>query len=861
MSINKSKDRPEPDQRPISQQIRPFDELIENIQQLAVKPLARALVEVHEHIDNSLFKLAEKARNNNEQALNFDAMRKIRLNREAAEASFKQSMELIFAGFPDKHYQSFKTLANESEQPFEPALFSEDLSLVENDELEENIALENMVSKARIQCKDLLYHLNSRLDTLVQDVQVDESNNPLDPAQIAEAFMLASTGLDLDIKTKLLLYKQVDLIVMGELESVLKEVNKFLIKEGVLPSLRRKIRKSKSSSSSEVSPDPVNCSIDDNLSNFEKDFPDNRLSEGVFEALSGLLKAKRSDDDFQFSHSSSSLPVVEENVLLDILNILQIEQLGSGFDHQQFNSNDPTGSDAFLHPTELGVALIESLSKNSDGESRRLGQHNEDVINLVSMLFEFILDDYNLPATVQALLARLQIPILKVALLDPSFFDQHDHPARKLLNELAVACIGLSETDLLEQDDIFEQVSIVVRRILNEQSVEISLFQELYDEFEIYMNKKNHRSTIMEQRTLEKVYGQVKSEQVKDLIKEILKERLGNKELPHVVSDILLGGWSRVLYTAYLSYGMPSPEWEKALVLVDELIFSVQINLDNKDAYEKRLKLLPDLIKGLYEGLESVGVNPFEISAQLSALERAHVESFKAEFKYFQNINENQVDQIKLIENRIGAMVKEARMEQKYLYSDNGDELPAINDEVLEALGQAEDLKSKSLFDEMVKNEIKDAKGEGTEKSAIEIQKEFLKKQKPYMEQLDSVELGTWFEIKLPEVGKIRCKLAKKLEDVDLLVFVGRFGNKILERSPRAFLDDMSKGLVKQLDSGFLFDRAIGKIFNRLGSNNKEIVFNDEGQAQKARRKPKVSSDSVQASEEIEELLSSLADD
>ena len=863
-SINSS----ESDQRSSNDPLRQFSDLIENIRNLSIKPLSLALAKVHDHVDNSLFKLAEKARNNNEQALYFDAMRKIRLNREAAEITFKQSLELMFSDFPDKHYQSFKTPAHESEQSFESALFNEELSLLKNDELEENIALENMVSKARIQCKDLLYHLNARFDSLIPDHKIDESNNPLDPSQIAEAFMLASTGLDLDIKTKLLLFKQVDLTVMGELESVLKEVNKFLIKEGVLPTLRRKIRKSKSSGHPDGSPEPVNYSINDNLSNFEKDFPDISFSDGVFEALSGVLRASRSAGEFHFNQSALAYPVVEENALLELLNTLQKDQLKSSIDKPLIGSNESVGNGGLLHPSELGAALIESMLKNSDPEldeeSRSLGQHNEDVINLVSLLFEFILDDYNLPATIQALLARLQIPILKVALIDPSFFDNHDHPARKLLNELARECIGLSEADLLEQDDLYEQVSNIVHRILVERPIEIIFFQKLYDEFKVYTGQKNHRTNILEKRTLEKVYGQVKSRQVKDLIKEVLKGRLGDKNLPIVVSNILLDSWSRVLFTAYLSNGVQSPEWEKSLGFVDNLIFSVQINLNDKAAYKNRLKLLPDLINDLYEGLESVGINSFEISSQLLELEKAHIESFKTEIRFFQNINEDQVDQLKNLETKVNSMVKESRVGKESYYFDSNNDLPVINDDILYTLGQDENSKNKFLFDENEKSEIIDAKDADSEKTAIEIQKEFFKKQKPYLEQLEALKIGAWFEIKLPGVGKIRCKLAKKLEDVDLLVFVGRFGNKVLERSPRTFLNDMSNDLVKQLDSGYLIDRAIGKIFYRLGSSNSEIVFNDEERAngnQRAQRKSGATSDNAQVSEDIENILSSLAEE
>jgi hypothetical protein len=55
------------------------------------------------------------------------------------------------------------------------------------------------------------------------------------------------------------------------------------------------------------------------------------------------------------------------------------------------------------------------------------------------MLFEFILEDRNLPPQMQVLLARLQIPYLKAAILDRKMFAHRQHPARRLLDGLADA--------------------------------------------------------------------------------------------------------------------------------------------------------------------------------------------------------------------------------------------------------------------------------------------------------------------------------------------------------------------------------------------------------------------------------------
>ena len=87
---------------------------------------------------------------------------------------------------------------------------------------------------------------------------------------------------------------------------------------------------------------------------------------------------------------------------------------------------------------------MSELSKNSD-TAKAIDRAESDAIDIVSMLFDFILGDKTLPDRLKALIARLQIPMVKVAILDDSFFSKNAHPARQLLNELAYAASGADE--------------------------------------------------------------------------------------------------------------------------------------------------------------------------------------------------------------------------------------------------------------------------------------------------------------------------------------------------------------------------------------------------------------------------------
>jgi hypothetical protein len=96
--------------------------------------------------------------------------------------------------------------------------------------------------------------------------------------------------------------------------------------------------------------------------------------------------------------------------------------------------------------TQVRTGIRDNL-KSDEKRVETVRQADEDVINLVSMLFDFILDDDDLPMAMKALLGRLQIPLLKVAIIDKSFFNAEKHKARQLLNLLSKAGIGWNQKD------------------------------------------------------------------------------------------------------------------------------------------------------------------------------------------------------------------------------------------------------------------------------------------------------------------------------------------------------------------------------------------------------------------------------
>src|SRR5690606_29141938 len=146
--------------------------------------------------------------------------------------------------------------------------------------------------------------------------------------------------------------------------------------------------------------------------------------------------------------------------------------------------SQPRMASAAASAEDVKVLVTQLLAQAGSGK-QNINQVDEDVINLVSMMFEFILEDRSLASPMKAQLARLQIPMIKVAIADKSFFGKGGHPARRLLNEMATAALGWQDTgdEARAKDTFYQKIDHTIERILNEFTKDIGIFETLLLEF------------------------------------------------------------------------------------------------------------------------------------------------------------------------------------------------------------------------------------------------------------------------------------------------------------------------------------------------------------------------------------------
>ncbi|MCG8392694.1 MAG: DUF1631 domain-containing protein [Pseudomonadales bacterium] len=607
---------------------------IEKVRDRFVSLASSYLEDMLDGADDALFDLSEKE-TDAERERYFDAMRELRIQRAGLQTGFKQALVNLFQQIGQKAFP---------ETSLDEPVDLDSLTLVNEDELETSVALDNMARRARNGCDEQLKVLGHRLEYLLEGkVELSEKDNPLEPRQLVACFNEGLERLSLDIKARLIILKLFEREVMAETGYLVSEANKVLIDGGVLPDMKSApiapVRKPGSRSLA----NPVG----DMLSGGQTGGAMGGGNDQMFGLLQELLVTMRG---MQGGGASGDMPsgavgmeamnaAASMAVMQDGVPYMNGAPVANSASVHQVSSDDLLSVLNRLQRVERSLgekgedraSLKDDLSElldNEHGEAiHALDQADDDVINLVSLLFDFILDDEGLPSEIKALIGRLQIPLLKVAIADKSFFSNDNHEARQLLNMLARAGTQWDPQQGI-QDDLYQKINHAVHRVIDDFEDDAGLFASLLQEFQEYFDSQKTRSERVEQRVREAEEGKVRAEQARQAVVAVLDQRMAGRELPDVVVRLLRQGWQQVLYLTWLREGENSTVWQQQVKVVDAVVWSVLPHRDQA-ALEKLKALSPKLLKTLHAGLAQISYDEAEARQLLVRFRDVHQQLLK----------------------------------------------------------------------------------------------------------------------------------------------------------------------------------------------------------------------------------------
>ena len=130
---------------------------------------------------------------------------------------------------------------------------------------------------------------------------------------------------------------------------------------------------------------------------------------------------------------------------------------------------------------DLGQHNVLRHMRDQD-EIRRAPELDRGTVDALAEVFDFVFADQAIPVQMKMVIGRLQIPVLKAAMIDRDFFLSDQHPARRLVDTLAGASVAWAP-EKGENDPLYVRIEQTVQRVLNEFEDELALFADLLREF------------------------------------------------------------------------------------------------------------------------------------------------------------------------------------------------------------------------------------------------------------------------------------------------------------------------------------------------------------------------------------------
>jgi hypothetical protein len=248
-------------------------------------------------------------------------------------------------------------------------------------------------------------------------------------------------------------------------------------------------------------------------------------------------------------------------------------------------------------------------------------------MDVIGLLFDYIFRDPSIPESMRRLFGRLQVPVLKAALLDRTFFSDRGHPARRLLDQLAEAAIG-STHDADYQARFEHEASAVVDRICRDYEIDASVFEAADGELAAFIEaeKKTLEATVRPDVAAALEAEQTESDRAE--VRALLRDRLAGLVLPFEVRGFVETTWADYLTAVRRDKGAESTEWTAALRMLDDLLWSIVAK--ERTAQKARLtKMIPTLVLGLRKGCTAIGAPAERTKAFFDALYPLHVAAIK----------------------------------------------------------------------------------------------------------------------------------------------------------------------------------------------------------------------------------------
>ena len=250
------------------------------------------------------------------------------------------------------------------------------------------------------------------------------------------------------------------------------------------------------------------------------------------------------------------------------------------------------------------------MDKIREQQNLRLNEEQQDTLDVVDRFFKSVVESPKLGEFGQSRLRQLEVPVLKVVLHDPAFFEDQDSPVRAVMNRLAQLGVKGGRLNPVVQRKVDE----LVQRIATDFEQDTGIFEQTVTELDSLIDRQN----LVYRRNVERVTaaaeGAQKVAESKAAVAEALDSRLAGKKVPRAVVSLLDSGWRDLLSLTWIRQGPDSQLWQDYLAVIDSLLL---FGSDPDSGVN-----LPELLRLIQDGLASISSNHLPSSQIREELKR-----------------------------------------------------------------------------------------------------------------------------------------------------------------------------------------------------------------------------------------------
>ena len=286
-----------------------------------------------------------------------------------------------------------------------------------------------------------------------------------------------------------------------------------------------------------------------------------------------------------------------------------------------------SGGTMYEDYSPAGVARVASDLRDKSDELKKKAETKGEkaTIEIVALMFQAILAEERIPPGIRVWFARLQMPVLRLALDDPEFFGTTTHPARLLIDRMGSCVMGFDSAGV-QGNAMESEIKRIVQVIEQYPETGKKVYQIVYEEFQKFLAKY-----LTEQGSNQKVVSVAQQVEQKETlaIQYTIEMRNMLKDMPvrDEIRDYLFKVWAEVLAVAAVRKG---PQHADTLTLkksAADLVWAASAKPNRADR-AKVIQELPNLLLRLRSGMTLLAMPPSEQEAHIKKVSDTLADAF-----------------------------------------------------------------------------------------------------------------------------------------------------------------------------------------------------------------------------------------